>query len=52
MESLTQEQITELEREGTLGVALESGEAVTIEVADVEISVRTFPVGRWLMKAA
>ena len=33
VESLTQEQITELEREGTLGVALESGEAVTIEVA-------------------
>ena len=43
VESLTQEQITELEREGTLGVALESGEAVTIEVADVEIFSEDIP---------
>ena len=43
VESLTQEQITELEREGTLGVALESGEAVTIEVADVEIFCEDIP---------
>ena len=43
VESLTQEQIAGLEREGTLDVVLEGGEAVTIEVADVEIFSEDIP---------
>ena len=43
VENLTQEQIAGLEREGTLDVVLEGGEAVTIEVADVEIFSEDIP---------
>ena len=40
---LTQVLIAGLEREGTLDVVLEGGEAVTIEVADVEIFCEDIP---------
>ena len=43
VENLTQEQIAGLEREGMLGVVLEGGEEVTIEVADVEIFSEDIP---------
>ena len=46
MDALTQEQIAELEKQGTIGITVE-GQALTVEAVDVEIIIEEIP--GWLV---